>query len=109
MPPLPLVPVGGPPLTVDDLGRVARDHAPVAVDAAVAERMRPCLDWLTSAAAAASGDASSLPIYGVNTGFGALAGREVFRRPEDAWELSRRLVLSNAAGTGRHLDEEVVR
>jgi histidine ammonia-lyase len=49
------------------------------------------------------------PIYSVNTGFGSLAGRQAFADPADAADLSRRLVLSNAAGVGRYVDEELVR
>jgi histidine ammonia-lyase len=71
--------------------------------------MAPSREWLQGATGDDLTERSRLPIYGVNTGFGSLAGREVFARPEDSWELSRRLVLSNAAGSGRDLDNEVVR
>jgi histidine ammonia-lyase len=45
--------------------------------------------------------------YGVNTGFGALADRVI--DDKDLEELQRRLVLSNAAGTGALLPDDVVR
>jgi histidine ammonia-lyase len=67
--------------------------------------MAPTLEWVRSASSAMS----SVPVYGMNTGFGSLAGKAVFAEPDDAWDLSRRLVLSNAAGTGQKLPLEVVR
>ena len=45
--------------------------------------------------------------YGVNTGFGALADRVI--PDDDLEELQRRLVLSNACGTGPLLPDPVVR
>ncbi|MCP4328200.1 MAG: histidine ammonia-lyase [Alphaproteobacteria bacterium] len=45
--------------------------------------------------------------YGVNTGFGALADRVI--PEEDLEELQRRLVLSNACGTGGPLPDQIVR
>ncbi|MDJ0951685.1 MAG: aromatic amino acid lyase, partial [Alphaproteobacteria bacterium] len=45
--------------------------------------------------------------YGVNTGFGALADRVI--PDDDLEELQRRLVLSNACGTGPLLPGPVVR
>ena len=47
------------------------------------------------------------PTYGVNTGFGSLAGYVI--SPENLTELQRRLVLSNAAGTGTLMSETDVR
>lgn len=41
---------------------------------------------------------SGIPTYGVNTGFGTLSSHLI--GPEDLADLQRRLVLSNAAGTG---------
>src|ERR1700737_5470655 len=47
------------------------------------------------------------PVYGVSTGFGALAGTRIapLRQPE----LQLALVRSHAAGVGPPVDEEVVR
>jgi len=49
------------------------------------------------------------PIYGINTGFGALAGREAFHSAYHARVLSRNLLASHAAGAGPPLGEDVVR
>jgi histidine ammonia-lyase len=46
-------------------------------------------------------------VYGVNTGFGPLSGQQI--DPAALRELQRRVVLSNAAGVGRPLPENIVR
>ena len=46
-------------------------------------------------------------VYGVNTGFGDLAGVRI--APDRIVELQRRLILSHAAGLGEPLEDEVVR
>lgn len=99
--------VGEGSLGLDDLVAVARHRARVVLADGVAERMQPTLDWVQHALDPADGPVE--PIYSINTGFGSLAGREAFQRPEMAAELSRRLVISNASGIGRWLDEDVVR
>ncbi len=47
------------------------------------------------------------PVYGINTGFGALARTKIARK--DRCDLQRRLVLSNATGVGKPLDDETVK
>lgn len=102
--------IGGNPLTLRDVVAVARDHAPVALVPGVADRLEPSRAWVEHAVAAiAEGEHDVPAIYSINTGFGSLAGRQTFDRPELATELSRRLVISNASGTGSYFDTEVVR
>lgn len=95
--------------TLDDLIQVARHRRPVVIDDAVFEVMRPSQDWLQGVVDSMGKGTETPPIYSINTGFGSLAGRRAFAEPADAAELSRRLVLSNASGVGRYVDEEVVR
>ncbi|MHC4379527.1 MAG: aromatic amino acid lyase, partial [Planctomycetota bacterium] len=47
------------------------------------------------------------PVYGVNTGFGALAKERI--SPEDTGTLQRNLLLSHAVGVGEDLPAEVKR
>lgn len=47
------------------------------------------------------------PIYGINTGFGSLAGTRIDEK--DLETLQRNLILSHAAGTGELLSDEMVR
>ena len=95
--------------TLDDLIQVARHRRPVVIDDAVFEAMRPSQEWLQGVVDQMGPGKQTPPIYSINTGFGSLAGCQAFAEPADAAELSRRLVLSNAAGVGRNVDEEVVR
>lgn len=95
--------------TLEDLIQVARHRRPVLIDDAIFDVMRPSQDWLQGVVDSMGPGKDTPPIYSINTGFGSLAGRRAFAEPADAAELSRRLVLSNAAGVGRYVDEEVVR
>lgn len=99
--------LGADRLTLGDLIAVARHRAPVELAPTVADVLLPSREWVASVLEAEDGLAC--PIYSINTGFGSLAGREAFNDPADASELSRRLVLSNASGVGRYVDEELVR
>jgi histidine ammonia-lyase len=51
--------------------------------------------------------ASSAPVYGVSTGFGALATRHI--PPDRRLDLQRSLIRSHAAGAGSTVEREVVR
>jgi histidine ammonia-lyase len=94
-----LVDVG--PLSLEDVVSVARDGVPVALaDDAVAaiDRARGVVDDLAAAAT---------PVYGISTGFGALATRHI--PAEMRAQLQRSLVRSHAAGSGPEVEREVVR
>jgi histidine ammonia-lyase len=91
--------VGAP--SIDDVVAVARHGASVALSGeAVAEieRTRAVVDAL-------AGD--TRPHYGVSTGFGALATRQI--PPDLRTELQRSLIRSHAAGSGPEVEREVVR
>lgn len=93
--------IGAAPLSVEDVVAVARDGAAVAVRPdAVAEMAasRRRIDELAE---------SGQPVYGVSTGFGALATRYI--EPEKRRALQRSLVRSHAAGAGACVEGEVVR
>ncbi len=96
-----VVDVGPEPLTFDDVIAVARHGAPVrltddAMAAVAAARQR--VDELAE---------SPVPVYGISTGFGALATRHI--DPELRAQLQRSLVRSHAAGNGPEVETEVVR
>ncbi len=80
---------------------VARDFEPVEVARVARERLserRGVIDALV---------ASGTPVYGVSTGFGALAS--TFISPERRRDLQRSLIRSHAAGVGAEVEVEVVR
>src|ERR1051325_2321848 len=91
----------GPGMTEDQVVAVAREGAKVALAAGARQRMERSRARVERAAS------SRDPVYGVSTGFGALAGTRVapLRQPE----LQLALIRSHAAGVGPPVEEEVVR
>jgi histidine ammonia-lyase len=88
-------------LTRADLVNVARHRAQVEIgkDAIAAmAKTRAHIEAL------AKGDT---PVYGISTGFGALANRHIAQ--EDRVQLQKSLIRSHAAGMGPAVDTEVVR
>jgi len=106
---LPVLEIGDDNATLSDLVDVARHRRRVKLAPGVAERMAPSREWIEGVIEGMSAGKETAPIYSINTGFGSLAGRRAFDNPADAAELSRRLILADAAGVGRNVDEEVVR
>ncbi len=105
----PTLEIGAAPATLADLVAVARHRRRVSLAAGVAERMAPSRDWIQGTLDRMADGEKTQPIYSINTGFGSLAGKQAFDDPADAAELSRRVILADAAGVGRNVDEEVVR
>lgn len=96
-----MVVLDGSPLSVADVVAVARDGAAVTVAEAARERMRPARELVERI------DAASDVVYGVTTGFGALADRAI--AAGDRALLQAAVVRSHAAGMGEALPAEVVR
>jgi histidine ammonia-lyase len=93
--------VNGDGLTVEDVVDVARGEARAELGPGVAAAMESSRSVV---AAAIAGDA---PVYGVNTGFGALADTRVGE--QDLTRLQGAIIRSHAAGTGEPLDDATVR
>src|SRR6266568_1404922 len=96
-----IVTVNGDALTIEDVVDVARGAATAELAPGVAAVMEP------SRAVVAAAIAGGAPVYGVNTGFGALADTRVGAR--DLERLQGAIVRSHAAGTGEPLDDAAVR
>jgi histidine ammonia-lyase len=95
------VTVGIGPVSFDDVLAVARDDASVVIaDDAIAaiDESRKRIEALA---------ADPTPVYGVSTGFGALATRHIPH--EMRTQLQRSLIRSHAAGSGPEVEREVVR
>ncbi len=96
--------LGDDDLTLEALGEVARGRATVEIGSEARSRMeasRAVVDEVV-----AGGDAAPA-VYGVNTGFGALA--EVRISAAQVKQLQQNLVRSHAAGVGAPLPREAVR
>jgi len=96
-----MVVLDGSPLSVGDVVAVARRGERVAVAAAARQRMAPARALVDRL------DAEDSVVYGVTTGFGALADKAIDRA--DRATLQRAVVRSHAAGLGAPLPAEVVR
>ena len=89
----------GAGLTVADVEAVARHGSRASLDDAARARMQEARDVVERLVA--DGEI----VYGVTTGFGALATR--FVPPADAVRLQENLLMSHAAGVGEPLPREV--
>ena len=98
MTPIIIEPAG---LTPNDVTAVARQDTPVELSRHVIEAMA------TSRAIVDRIEREGRPVYGVSTGFGALAS--TFIAPERRAELQHALIRSHAAGVGAPMPREVVR
>ncbi|WP_323446893.1 histidine ammonia-lyase [Streptomyces yaizuensis] len=93
--------VGTSGTTAEDVVAVAREGARVEISAdarTALARARAVVETLA---------ATPEPVYGVSTGFGALATRHI--GPELRTRLQRNIVRSHAAGMGPRVEREVVR
>ena len=104
-----MIEIGNERLTIEKFLAVVRHGEPVSISQEAIEAMAASEKWVSAIMEDMRSGKDVAAIYSINTGFGSLAGRQAFDQVEDASELSRRLILSNASGVGRHLDEEVVR
>lgn len=93
--------VGVGPLSIGDVVAVARRGAAVELSAEALTAIDTARKVIDSLAASAT------PVYGVSTGFGALATRHI--PGERRAQLQRSLVRSHAAGSGPVVEREVVR
>ena len=105
----PNVLLDGASLTLADVAAVASGRSSVTLDDDARHRMERSFEWVSSAAAGQIVDQEgrSLPIYGVNTGYGSLARERI--APDQASRLSWNLIQSHAAGVGPDLPHEQVR
>ena len=93
--------IDGRSLTLEELGRVALEKAPVMLAPSARDRVRVGRGVVERAIT--TGEA----VYGVNTGFGELASVRI--DSDQLAQLQRRLLLSHAAGMGEPLPDAAVR
>lgn len=101
--------IDGSSLTLTDLVAVARSGHQVSLSDAARDAMARSRAWVERAANGelVDEDGSTLPVYGVNTGFGSLARQRI--APEHIQELSWNLLRSHAAGVGPAVAHDQVR
>jgi len=91
----------GADLTIDDVEGVARHGVAAVLDVNARARMQEARDVIERLVA------QGAVVYGVTTGFGALADRSI--APADVERLQENLLVSHAAGVGEPLPRDVVR
>lgn len=104
-----VVQIDGRSLTLADVAQVARGGVTVRLHPDAHARMTQSHAWVAAAAAGALVDEAgeSLPVYGVNTGYGSLARVRIDASRISA--LSWNLVRSHAAGVGPEVPRDAVR
>ena len=88
-------------VTFNDVISVARYGAQVELSQSAIDAMNTSRKFIEGYAA------GGVPVYGVSTGFGALANRHI--DVEDRVQLQKSLIRSHAAGVGPAIEREVVR
>ncbi len=96
-----MVKIKGTDLTVADFTRIARFKEKIGVDPTAAKKIARSNKSFKKILAA------DKPIYGVNTGYGALAGEKISK--SELKQLQRNLILSHAVGAGELLPLDAVR
>lgn len=110
------IPVGDRRLTLHDIVLVARDYHQVQeLSPFVERRVEESAAWVRSVVEdielkRQGGKREEVkPFYGINTGFGANAGKAALRSEYLTRVLSRNLIASHSVGVGSYFDEEIVR
>jgi len=105
----PVVELDGESLTIPQVADVADRRIEVRLADRARTRMEASHAWVAQAARGDVRDAEghTLPVYGVNTGYGSLARVRISE--ERIEELSWNLLQSHAAGTGPRMDDRSVR
>jgi histidine ammonia-lyase len=96
-----MITLGSSGLTMAQVVEVARNGAKIEIAKEALEKMATTRAHIESLAKAET------PVYGISTGFGALANRHI--APEDRLQLQKSLIRSHAAGMGDPVEKEVVR
>jgi histidine ammonia-lyase len=88
-------------MTFDDVLAISRRNAQIEISQESLDAMAKTREHIERLAA------SETPVYGISTGFGALAQRHI--PPQDRVQLQKSLIRSHAAGMGDPVEREVVR
>src|SRR6056297_1564968 len=89
-------------LTFDSIHLIIKEGYKLALSEDSKEQIKKCRNYLDEKMAT-----QSEPIYGINTGFGALYNKRISK--EDLGDLQKNLVMSHACGTGDEIPSEIVK
>ncbi len=94
--------ISASPLTFEDISSILDNHMQLELSNESIDLITKCKNFLEKKLSTNQG-----PMYGINTGFGALHNKLI--NPSDLSKLQENLVLSHACGTGNELPPEVVK
>ena len=89
-------------LTFDSIHLIIKEGYKLALSEDSKEQIKKCRNYLDEKMAT-----QSEPIYGINTGFGALYNKRISK--EDLGDLQKNLVMSHACGTGDEVPLDIVK
>jgi histidine ammonia-lyase len=96
-----MIQIDGNSLSLDDIYQVAVEKSPVSLKTKARAKIEESRSWVDNIIN------KGIPVYGVNTGYGIFADRNI--SSAETRKLNRNLILSHAVGTGNPLPTEVVR
>ena len=94
--------IGEQLLSLSVIAEIMASNTPLALSQKAKKKIKDCRKFLDKKIAK-----SNEPIYGINTGFGALCNHKISK--EELGKLQKNLVLSHACGTGDVVPQEVVK
>src|SRR6476620_923562 len=89
-------------LTFDDIEKIFREKLSLKLSAAAEKKIAACRSYLDRKL-----KDIGAPVYGINTGFGALYNKSISH--EDLQALQKNLVMSHACGAGEEVPQEIVK
>ncbi len=89
-------------LDISTIKTIFNENGRIALSEETEERITKCRKYLDKKIAS-----SDVPLYGINTGFGALHNIKI--APKDYSQLQTNLLLSHACGAGEEVPKEIVR
>ena len=94
--------IGEQMLSISVIAEIIAEDKELALGSEAKKKINKCRDYLDNKI-----EQSDMPIYGINTGFGALCNNKIIN--DDLGKLQKNLVLSHACGTGDKVPNEIVK
>lgn len=89
-------------LNFEDIDQIIKQNKKIELSDEAREKIIICRNYLDNKM-----ESQTEPIYGINTGFGALYNHTISK--EDLSDLQKNLVMSHACGTGDEVPQEIVK
>lgn len=89
-------------LNFEDIDQIFKENKKIELSDEATSKINKCRDYLDTKM-----ESHTEPIYGINTGFGALYNHTISK--EDLSALQKNLVMSHACGTGDEVPQQIVK